>query len=93
MKGHVYPEDILIHIWPTPERPVRWIEGRQNILNSAHARDDRHGVTVSFNANGRVIAFHDTFEKDSGAYSPVGSGQQWNPVAHLLGPYDIANAR
>lgn len=93
VKGHVYPEDILIpYLAKRLERPVRWIEDRQeHILNSTHARDDRHDVIVSFNANGRVIAFRDTFEKDSGAYSPVGSGQQWNTVAHLLGPYDIAN--
>lgn len=93
VKGHVYPEDILIpYLAKRLERPVRWIEDRQeHILNSTHARDDRHDVRVSFRSDGRVVALRDKFEKDSGAYSPVGSGQQWNTVAHLLGPYDIPN--
>jgi len=93
VKGHVYPEDILIP-WLARRfnRPVKWIEDRhEHILNSAHARDDRHEVEIAFDENGRILAVRDRLEKDSGAYIPVGIGTPVNTAVHLLGPYHVPN--
>ncbi len=91
VKGHVYPEDVLIpYLARRLGRPVKWIEDRhEHLLNSTHARDDRHDVEVAFDDKGRILAIRDNFVKDSGAYTPVGIGAPSNTIAHLLGPYDI----
>jgi carbon-monoxide dehydrogenase large subunit len=93
VKGHVYPEDVLVpYLARRLGRPCRWMEDRlEHILNSTHARDDRHDVEVAFDMQGRILALCDRFVKDSGAYTPVGVGAPSNTAAHLLGQYDIAN--
>ena len=93
VKGHVYPEDVLISFLARRlGRPVKWTEDRyEHLLNSTHARDDRHDVEVGFDADGRIIALRDRFVKDSGAYTPVGVGAPSNTIAHLLGPYQVPN--
>ncbi len=91
VKGHVYPEDVLIPFLARRlERPVRWIEDRhEHILNSAHARDDRHEAEIAFDSEGRILAIRDRLLKDSGAYMPVGVGTPFNSAVHLLGPYHV----
>jgi carbon-monoxide dehydrogenase large subunit len=91
VKGHVYPEDVLIpFIARELGRPVRWIEDRhEHILNSAHARDDRHEAEIAFDDDGRILAIRDRLLKDSGAYMPVGVGTPFNSAVHLLGPYHV----
>lgn len=93
VKGHVYPEDVLVAFLARHlGRPVKWVEDRQeHLLNSTHARDDRHDVEVAFDADGRILALRDRFVKDSGAYTPVGIGAPSNTIAHLLGPYHVPN--
>ena len=93
LKGHVYPEDIMIpYLARRLGRPVRWIEDRyENLVNSAHARDDHHEVEVGFDEQGQILAFKDRFVKDSGAYTPVGIGAPSNSIAHIMGPYRIQN--
>jgi carbon-monoxide dehydrogenase large subunit len=91
VKGHVYPEDVLIpYLARRLGRPVRWIEDRlEHMLNSTHARDDRHDVEVAFDEQGMLLALRDHFVKDSGAYTPVGIGAPSNTIAHMLGPYQV----
>lgn len=93
VKGHVYPEDVLIpFIARRLRRPVRWIEDRhEHIINSTHARDDRHEAEIAFDAEGRILAVRDRVLKDSGAYMPVGIGTPVNTAVHLLGPYHVPN--
>ena len=93
VKGHVYPEDVLVaYLARHLRRPVKWVENRlEHILNSTHARDDRHDVEVAFDSHGRIIGVRDVFVKDSGAYTPVGIGAPSNTAAHLLGPYHVPN--
>lgn len=93
VKGHVYPEDVLIpFIARRLNRPVQWIEDRhEHIINSAHARDDRHEAEIAFDAQGHILAVRDRVHKDSGAYMPVGIGTPVNTAVHLLGPYHIPN--
>ena len=92
-KGHVYPEDMLIpFLARLVGRPVRWIEERQeHFVCSCHSRDQLHDVEVGFDEEGRIIAFHDDFLVDCGAWNPVGAGIAYNTAVHLLGPYKIAN--
>ena len=92
-KGHVYPEDILV-AWLAYHlrRPVKWIEDRhEHILNAAHSRDNVYDVELGYDDTGRILAVDCSFIVDSGAYTPVGAGIAGNSVAHMLGPYDIAN--
>ena len=93
VKGHVYPEDILIpYLVRRLGRPVRWLEDRQeNLLHATHSRDDRHDAEIVFDDAGHVHAVIDHFVKDSGAYTPVGVGAPSATVTHLLGPYDVPN--
>jgi aerobic carbon-monoxide dehydrogenase large subunit len=92
-KGHVYPEDILIpYLARRLGRPVKWVEDRhEHILNSAHARDDRHEAEIAFDVDGRILALRDRVLKDSGAYMPVGVGTPFNTAVHLPGPYHVPN--
>jgi carbon-monoxide dehydrogenase large subunit len=93
VKGHVYPEDVLIpYIARRLGRPVQWIEDRrEHIMNSTHARDDRHDAEIAFDADGRILGIRDRLLKDSGAYMPVGIGTPVNTAVHLLGPYHVPN--
>jgi aerobic carbon-monoxide dehydrogenase large subunit len=91
LKGHVYPEDILIPFLAKHlRRPVRWLEDRQeNLASSAHSRDDRHEVEVGFDGSGRILALRDSFVKNSGAYTPVGISDPMNTISHMMGPYRV----
>lgn len=94
-KGHVYPEDLLIPFLAMKlGRPVRWIEDRREHLQSAcHSRDQIHDIAVGFDDTGRILAVHDRFIMDCGAWNPVGVGIPYNTASHLIGPYKVENLR
>ncbi|MBV9199689.1 MAG: xanthine dehydrogenase family protein [Alphaproteobacteria bacterium] len=91
VKGHVYPEDLLIPFLARRlGRPVHWLEDRQeHLLCSAHSRDQLHEVEVGFDNDGRILALRDDFIVDCGAWNPIGAGVPYNTAAHLCGPYKI----
>jgi carbon-monoxide dehydrogenase large subunit len=91
VKGHVYPEDLLIPFLARRlGRPVQWIEDRrEHLLCSCHSRDQIHNVEVGFDDTGRILALHDNFVVDCGAWNPIGAGIAYNTAAHLQGPYKI----
>src|SRR5215510_2201989 len=91
VKGHVYPEDLLIPFLARRiVRPVRWIEDRrEHLLCSCHSRDQTHDVEVGFDGEGRILALRDRFIVDCGAWNPIGAGVVYNTAVHLLGPYKI----
>jgi carbon-monoxide dehydrogenase large subunit len=91
IKGHVYPEDLLIpFLARTLGRPVSWIEDRrEHLMCSCHSRDQTHDVTVGFDDAGRILAFRDDFIVDCGAWNPIGAGIAYNTAVHLPGPYRI----
>jgi aerobic carbon-monoxide dehydrogenase large subunit len=93
IKGHVYPEDLLIpFVARRLARPVRWIEERrEHLLCSIHSRDQWHDVEVGFDDDGRILALRDDFLVDCGAWNPVGAGIAYNTAVHLPGPYKIAH--
>lgn len=89
VKGHVYPEDLLIpFLARAVGRPVRWIEDRhEHFMSACHSRDQIHDVEVGFDDEGRLLAFRDDFIVDCGAWNPIGSGIAYNTAVHLPGPY------
>jgi carbon-monoxide dehydrogenase large subunit len=94
-KGHVYPEDMLMTFLARRlGRPVRWIEGRAEHLQSAtHSRDQLHDVEVGFDNDGRILSLTDSYIVDCGAWNPIGSGVAYNTAVHVTGPYKIENYR
>jgi carbon-monoxide dehydrogenase large subunit len=93
VKGHVYPEDLLIPFLARRlARPVRWIEDRhEHLSSSAHSRDQLHEVEIGFDDEGHILALRDDFIVDCGAWNPIGAGVPYNTAAHLTGPYKIAH--
>src|SRR6059058_11189 len=91
LKGHVYPEDLLIPFLARRlGRPVQWIEDRREHLTcSCHSRDQMHEVEVGFDEEGRILALRDRFIVDCGAWNPIGAGVVYNTAVHLTGPYKI----
>lgn len=91
VKGHVYPEDLLIPFLARRlGRPVRWLEDRhEHLLCSAHSRDQLHEVEIGFDNAGRILALSDDYIVDCGAWNPIGAGVPYNTAAHLCGPYKI----
>jgi carbon-monoxide dehydrogenase large subunit len=93
-KTTIYPEDVLIPVIAARlGRPVKWMESRQEHLQSAtHSREQVHDAELGATRDGRLVAFRDRFLLDLGAYNPWGIVQPYNTVAHILGPYRIRNA-
>jgi len=91
LKGHVYPEDLLIpFLARRVGRPVQWIEDRrEHLMCSCHSRDQIHDVEVGFDREGRILALRDRFVVDCGAWNPIGAGVVYNTAVHLPGPYKI----
>jgi aerobic carbon-monoxide dehydrogenase large subunit len=91
LKGHVYPEDLLIpFLARRVGRPVQWIEDRrEHLMCSCHSRDQIHDVEVGFDGDGRILALRDRFVVDCGAWNPIGAGVVYNTAVHLPGPYKI----
>jgi carbon-monoxide dehydrogenase large subunit len=93
VKGHVYPEDLLIpFLARLVRRPVKWIEDRrEHFMSACHSRDQIHDVDVGFDDDGRLLAFRDSFIVDCGAWNPIGAGIAYNTAVHLPGPYRFDN--
>ena len=90
-KGHVYPEEMLVTFLSRRlGRPVSWMEGRSEHLQSAtHSRDQWHEIEVGFDDDGRILAIRDDYIVDCGAWNPIGSGVAYNTAVHLTGPYRV----
>jgi carbon-monoxide dehydrogenase large subunit len=91
VKGHVYPEDVLIPFLARKlGRPVQWIEDRrEHLLCSCHSRDQIHDLEVGFSDEGHILALRDRFFVDCGAWNPIGSAVAYNTAVHVPGPYKI----
>ncbi len=91
VKGHVYPEDLLIpYLARRLGQPVKWVEDRrEHLLCSCHSRDQIHDVEVGFDGEGHILALRDHFMVDCGAWNPIGAGVVYNTAVHVPGPYKI----
>ncbi len=96
LKGHVYPEDILIP-WLALRlgRPVQWLEDRlEHFSCSNHSRDQRVRFRVGLTDEGRVLGVDAEVTSDVGAYGvhPMGPLLDLMTCSGLIpGPYDIRN--
>ncbi len=91
VKGHVYPEDMLIpFLAKLTGRPVKWVEERrEHLACSTHSRDQHHDAEIAFDREGRILGLRDRFVVDCGAWNPLGVGVVYNTAAHLPGPYKV----
>jgi carbon-monoxide dehydrogenase large subunit len=95
IKGHVYPEDILVPgVARRIHRPIKWVETRlEHFLTAAGDRDQEHRARIGVLREGTIVALESTFSRDSGAYAPLGDAITQNTINHLLGPYRIQHFR
>jgi aerobic carbon-monoxide dehydrogenase large subunit len=96
VRGEVYPEDVLVALLAIRTgRPVRWIEDRREHLQSAnHSREQHHDITIGLARDGTILAIHDRFWNDMGAYVRThGATAPNNTAAYVPGPYRVPNYR
>jgi carbon-monoxide dehydrogenase large subunit len=95
LKGHVYPEDILIPaVARRLGRPVKWIETRtEHLLTSAADRDQEHDARIGITRDGAITALETRFTRDHGAYPTLGEAITLNTINHLPGPYRVPHYR
>ena len=91
VKGHVYPEDVLIpavarHLG----RPVKWVETRtEHLLTAAADRDQQHDARIGVTSDGTITAIETRFIRDHGAFPTLGEAITLNTINHLPGPYRV----
>lgn len=92
-KGILYVEDLLVpYVARELGRAVRWREDRgENLVSSAHAREQRHRIALAADADGRLLAVRDEILVNFGAYNSTGLVVPYNSLCHLAGPYRVPN--
>jgi len=96
VRGEIYPEDILVALLAMrTQRPVRWIEDRREHLQAAnHSREQHHEIAVGLRRDGTIVAIHDRFWNDMGAYVRThGATAPNNTAAYIPGPYRVSHYR
>jgi CO/xanthine dehydrogenase Mo-binding subunit len=95
VKNRFYPEDTLVPLAAMRlGRPVQWIEGRGESFTATYqAREQAHQVTIGLARDGRILALHDDFVYDQGAYTPLGVVVPWVTSVSIPGPYRVPNYR
>jgi aerobic carbon-monoxide dehydrogenase large subunit len=93
-KNRLMPEEIAVAaIAMRVGHPVRWIEDRrEHFIASVHARDHFYDLTISADAEGRVLGLEGSVYIDAGAYAlwPTGAFMEASMAArNLPGPYRI----
>ena len=86
-----YPEEILVP-WAARRlgAPVKFIEDRlEHFVASNHERAQWHEIRVGFDEEGRILALHDEFIHDAGAYCPYGIIIPIVTASRLPGPYKL----
>ena len=68
-------------------RCAGWSTRREHLSCSCHSRDQFHDAEIAFDGEGRILALHDRFTVDCGAWNPLGVAVVYNTAAHLCGPY------
>jgi aerobic carbon-monoxide dehydrogenase large subunit len=86
-----YQEEVVIP-WAAIQldRPVKWIEDRsENFYATTQERNQIHDAEIALTKDGLILAVHDIFLHDAGAYAPYGLTVALNSQCTLLGPYHI----
>jgi aerobic carbon-monoxide dehydrogenase large subunit len=93
-KMQLFPEFVVL-VWLARQlgRPLSWVEDRrENLLASAHSRDQRYRVRAAFDREARLTALEADIRCNVGAYScyPTSCGvEPLMALAELPGPYDF----
>ncbi|MDA0653419.1 MAG: xanthine dehydrogenase family protein molybdopterin-binding subunit [Proteobacteria bacterium] len=96
IRGELYPEDVLVCAAAMRlDRPVKWIEDRQEHLMAAnHSRQQHHFIRAAVAEDGEVLAFDDELYLDQGGYIRTHGTRVANMTTGTLpGPYRIPNYR
>jgi carbon-monoxide dehydrogenase large subunit len=96
VRGEVYPEDFLVALLAIRTgRPVRWIEDRREHLQATnHSREQHHEIAVGLRRDGTILAIHDRFWNNMGAYVRThGATAPNNTAGYLSGPYRVPHYR
>jgi aerobic carbon-monoxide dehydrogenase large subunit len=96
VRGEVYPEDVLVALLAIRTgRPVRWIEDRREHLQATnHSREQHHEIAIGLRRDGTIVAIHDRFCNDMGAYVRThGATAPNNTAAYVPGPYRVPHYR
>ena len=96
IRGELYPEDVLVCVAAMRlDRPVKWIEDRQeNLMAANHSRQQRHICKAAVAEDGEVIAIDDELFLDQGGYIRTHGTRVANMTTGTLpGPYRIPNYR
>ena len=96
VKGHVYPEDLLLPFLAAALRPPGALDRRP-----PRAPDLLHAIRATRSTTSRSASttkaassrLRDHFIVDCGAWNPIGVGVVYNTAVHLPGPYKIAPSR
>jgi aerobic carbon-monoxide dehydrogenase large subunit len=95
VKGHVYPEEILVAaVARRLRRPVKWTETRtEHCLTAAGDRDQVHEARIGVERDGRIVGIETRFTRDHGAAPTLGEAITLNTINHLPGPYRVPHYR
>ncbi len=95
VKGHVYPEDILVPaVARRLGRPLKWTETRrEHLLAAAADRDQEHRARLGVRRDGTLVVLETEFTKDHGVAPTLGEAITLNTINHLPGPYRIPHYR
>ena len=91
-KNRLMPEEVAVAALAIKlGHPVRWIEDRrEHLMASVHARDHTYDLTISADADGRLVGIEGDLYVDAGAYAlwPTGAFMETSMAArNLPGPY------
>jgi carbon-monoxide dehydrogenase large subunit len=87
------PEEVAVGaISKFLNRPVKWIEDRQeHFLTAPQERDQQWDVEIAVDDEAGILGLRGCMIHDQGAYTPIGLNLPFNSAAALTGPYIVPN--
>ena len=91
MKDCIYPEDVLVpYLSVMLERPVKWVENRQENILSYHGRGQSLDMEMAFQKDGSILGMRVRIIADTGAFFLLTTpSAPFNTVRRISGPYKI----
>ena len=91
LKDCIYPEDVLVpYLTVMLERPVKWLENRQENMLAYHGRGQTLDMEMAFQKDGSILAMRVQVVADTGAFFLLTTpSAPFNAVRRINGPYKI----
>ncbi|PKB83050.1 MAG: hypothetical protein BZY88_03005 [SAR202 cluster bacterium Io17-Chloro-G9] len=91
MKDCIFSEDVLVpYLAIKLERPVKWVETRQENFLSYHGRGQSLEIEMAFKKDGTILGMRVQVVADTGAYFLLTTASApFNAVRRINGPYRI----